>query len=199
MRESLLCFAATISPFLSSSHLITTVLIPSCVTWAFLTSSEFIWTLLFSALLSFSILRSSSQLISSQLFTALLSLASAPFISPHFSTSFLEHSCEIFWLKVFEPFLNFLVTVHLIFRHFSFLTCLTTCFCRPSSLPISSHLMPRKNKKRLHWPNSQDSANERDVTWHCRQFATTYLRRENEAFGQDFPQKVKVEDLKTKL
>ena len=69
MRESLLCFAATISPFLSSSHLITTVLIPSCVTWAFLTSSEFIWTLLFSALLSFSILRSSSQLNSSQLFS----------------------------------------------------------------------------------------------------------------------------------
>ena len=68
------------SPFLSSSHLITTVLISSHVIWAFLTPSQLIWTLLFWAPLS------SSPLFSCQVVSTHPISFHLSFLSQLFST-----------------------------------------------------------------------------------------------------------------
>ena len=126
------------SPFLSSFQLITTVLISLHVnvTRAVLISSQLIWVPLFSAYLSSSILRSSSQLSSSWLFSC--QLVSALHRSSHVSSSQLSSS-QLFTALLMSARLN---SSHLISAYISssqiFLALFTTLLS--SSQLTSAHL-----------------------------------------------------------
>ena len=115
------------SPFLNSSLLITIVINCSHVIWACLISSQFIW-IIFSDLLSFSILRSLSQLSSSPLFSCQIvsthptssqlispllrvsQLFSAPWNSPHVFSSLLSSSHIFSALLTFSQMISALLS-----------------------------------------------------------------------------------------